>query len=256
MAPLDIVQIPVLSDNYVYLAHDTASGATLVVDPAEAAPVVAAAEARGWRLTHILNTHHHGDHTGANLELKAAYGLTIVGAGHDAARIPGIDVRVGDGDSYDFAGHRAQVMAVPGHTTGHIAYYFADSDALFCGDTLFALGCGRVFEGTMDQMWRSLSALRALPDDTRVYCAHEYTQANARFALSVDGDNAALVQRAAEIDSLRAAGRPTVPSALGEEKRTNPFLRADDPALAAAVGLAAADPVAVFAEVRGLKDRF
>ena len=188
--------------------------------------------------------------------LLAAYGLTIVGAGHDAARIPGIDVRVGDGDSYDFAGHRAQVMAVPGHTTGHIAYYFADSDALFCGDTLFALGCGRVFEGTMDQMWRSLSALRALPDDTRVYCAHEYTQANARFALSVDGDNPALVQRAAEIDSLRAAGRPTVPSALGEEKRTNPFLRADDPALAAAVGLAAADPVAVFAEVRGLKDRF
>ena len=167
-----------------------------------------------------MNTHHHGDHTGANLELKAAYGLTIVGAGHDAARIPGIDVRVGDGDSYDFAGHRAQVMAVPGHTTGHIAYYFADSDALFCGDTLFALGCGRVFEGTMDQMWRSLSALRALPDDTRVYCAHEYTQANARFALSVDGDNPALVQRAAEIDSLRAAGRPTVPSALGEEKRT------------------------------------
>ena len=200
MAPLDIVQIPVLSDNYVYLAHDTASGATLVVDPAVAAPVVAAAEARGWRLTHILNTHHHGDHTGANLELKAAYGLTIVGAGHDAARIPGIDMRVGDGDSYDFAGHRAQVMAVPGHTTGHIAYYFADSDALFCGDTLFALGCGRVFEGTMDQMWRSLSALRALPDDTRVYCAHEYTQANARFALSVDGDNPALVQRAAEIE--------------------------------------------------------
>ena len=253
---LAIDQFTYNQDNYGVLLHDGETGETALIDAGDAKAALSALETNGWELTQIWITHHHGDHTGANLELKAAYGLTIVGAGHDAARIPGIDVRVGGGDSYDFAGHRAQVMAVPGHTTGHIAYYFADSDALFCGDTLFALGCGRVFEGTMDQMWRSLSALRALPDDTRVYCAHEYTQANARFALSVDGDNPALVQRAAEIDSLRAAGRPTVPSALGEEKRTNPFLRADDPALAAAVGLAAADPVAVFAEVRGLKDRF
>ncbi len=256
MAVLEIEQIPVLNDNYVYLAHEPASGATAVVDPAVAGPVLDTARAKGWTITHILNTHHHGDHTGGNLEIKEATGCTIVGARSDSGRIPGIDVQVGEGDSMALGGAVARVFDVPGHTSGHIAYWFEESEALFCGDTLFALGCGRLFEGTAEQMWRSLSKLRDLPAATRVYCAHEYTQANARFAVTVDPQNLTLAERSQEIDRMRAAGHPTVPSTLGEEAATNPFLRADDEGLAAAVGLAGADPVAVFAEVRGRKDRF
>lgn len=253
---LEIVQIPVLTDNYVYLVHDADSGLTAVVDPAEAKPPLAEAERQGWKITHILNTHHHGDHVGGNLEIKERTGCTIVGPRADRARIPGIDIEVGDGDSFTFGTSTAEIFDVPGHTRGHIAYWFSRDNALFCGDTLFALGCGRMFEGTAEQMWTSLSRLRALPDDTRVFCAHEYTQANARFALSVDPANADLKTRAAKIDELRAQGIPTVPSGLGEEKRTNPFLRADDPAMAKAVGLAGAEPVAVFAEIRHRKDVF
>ncbi len=256
MARLEVELIPALSDNYVYLAHDPDSGATAVVDPAEAAPVLAALERRGWRLTHILNTHHHNDHIGGNTELKARFDVPIVGPRADAARIPGIDVEVGDGDRYTVGTQEAQVFDTPGHTRGHIAFWFADSDVLFCGDTLFALGCGRMFEGTPAQMWDSLLKLRRLPDSTRVYCGHEYTQSNARFAVTVDPDNAELAERAKQIDALRAEGRPTIPSTLGEEKRTNPFLRADDPAVQAAVGMAGADPVAVFAEIRKRKDNF
>lgn len=256
MAQLTIQQIPVLSDNYVYLVHAAATGETAVVDPAVAPPVLAALAENGWRLTHILNTHHHGDHTGGNLALKQATGCIIAGPRADAARIPGIDVQLGDGDRYRFGGEEAQVFDVPGHTRGHIAFYFPDSKALFCGDTLFALGCGRLFEGTPAQMWNSLGKFRGLPADTRVYCAHEYTQSNARFALTVDPNNERLRQRSVEIDRLRAAGKPTVPSLLGEERATNPFLRADDEGVAAAVGLAGADPVSVFAEVRKRKDSF
>ncbi|MBU0725229.1 MAG: hydroxyacylglutathione hydrolase [Alphaproteobacteria bacterium] len=256
MPQLEIHQIPVLSDNYVYLVHAAATGETAVVDPAVAGPVQDALAAKGWTLTHILNTHHHGDHTGGNLALKQATGCTIVGPRADATRIPGIDVQLGDGERYGFGGEEALVFDVPGHTRGHIAYHFADSRALFCGDTLFALGCGRLFEGTPQQMWTSLGKLRALPADTRVYCAHEYTQSNARFALTVDPANAALKTRAEEIDRLRAAGTPTVPSLLGVEKATNPFLRADDAGIAAAIGLAGADPVTIFAEVRRRKDHF
>lgn len=253
---LDIRQIPVLSDNYVYLVRETETGATAVVDPAVAEPVLEEAARLGWRITHILNTHHHGDHVGGNRAIQKATGCTIVGPRADAARIPGIAVQVGDGDSYDFGAARSIVYDVPGHTRGHIAYWFKDDSALFCGDTLFALGCGRLFEGTPQQMWTSLGKLRALPDDTRVYCAHEYTQANARFALSVDGTNQALVARSRDIDAARARLEPTVPSLLGEEKATNPFLRADDPVLAANVGLSGGDPVSVFAEVRARKDSF
>lgn len=256
MAELDIHQIPVLNDNYVYLARCRATGMTAVVDPAVAAPVLAEADRLGWSITHILNTHHHGDHVGGNREIQAATGCIIVGPKPDRARIPGIAVELDEGDVYRLGECEAKVFFVPGHTRGHIAYWFEESKALFCGDTLFALGCGRLFEGTPEQMWQSLSKLRRLPPETRVFCAHEYTQANARFALSIDGGNAALRERAAEIDRARAAGKSTVPSTLGEECRTNPFLRADDPALAAAVELRGRDPVSVFAEVRHRKDVF
>ena len=254
--PLQIHQIAVLQDNYVYLARDPESGACAAVDPAVAEPVLAALDRLGWRLSHILNTHHHGDHVGGNLALKAATGCTIVGNRNDARRIPGIDVLVNDGDTFDLGAQRAHVFDVSGHTLGHIAYWFPDSAAVFCGDTLFALGCGRLFEGTPHQMWSSLGKLRDLPAETRVYCAHEYTQANARFALTIEPDNAALRARSLAIDALRAAGRPTVPSTIGEERATNPFLRADADDLKRAAGLAGRDAVTAFAVIRRRKDVF
>ena len=256
MPELEILQIPVLNDNYVYLARDADSGACAAVDPAVAAPVLRALGERGWKLTHILNTHHHGDHTGGNLEIKRATGCTVVGAAADAARIPGIDVRLGEGDTVSLGTAGARVFEVPGHTRAHVAYWFEGSRALFCGDTLFALGCGRLFEGTAGQMWESLEKLRALPDHTRVYCAHEYTNANADFALTVEPDNAALKARADAVLALREAGKPTVPSTMAEERATNPFLRADVPDLQRAAGMEGQDPVSVFAEVRRRKDRF
>lgn len=253
---LDIRQIPVLNDNYIYLVREPSSGAVAVVDPAVPEPVLEEADRLGWTITHILNTHHHGDHVGGNKRIKSATGCTIVGPRADADRIPGIDVQVGDGESFQFGDEDATVFDVPGHTRGHIAFWFGASNALFCGDTLFALGCGRMFEGNPEQFWTSLSKLRDLPDETRVFCAHEYTQANARFALSVDGENQALVERSEQIDAARSRNEPTVPSLLGEEKSTNPFLRADNPVLAANLGLAGRDPVTVFAEVRARKDSF
>jgi hydroxyacylglutathione hydrolase len=256
MAELEIVRIPALRDNYLWLARDPASLATAVIDPAEAAPVMAELKSRGWRLTHILNTHQHADHVGGNAALKAATGCIIVGPRADAARIPGIEVEVGEGDTYRLGEAEARVFDVPGHTSGHIAYWFPESRALFCGDTIFALGCGRLFEGTPAQMWSSISKLRRLPPETRVYCAHEYTQSNARFALTVEPTNEALVARAEAVDRKRARGEATVPSTLGEEVATNPFLRADRPELLAAAGLDGLDPVAAFGEVRRRKDNF
>ncbi len=252
---LEIQQIPALRDNYIYLLREPKSGAVGAVDPSVAAPVLAALQQRGLKLTHVINTHHHPDHTGGNLELKAATGAIVVGPLADKGRIQGIDVAVGDGDTFQFGDEAATVYDVPGHTRGHIAYWFKDSQALFSGDTLFLMGCGRLFEGTPQQMWRSLGKLKALPPATRVYCGHEYTQANARFALTVEPKNADLVARAKRVDELRAAGQSTVPGTMADELATNPFLRADVPDLQRAMG-APGDPVATFAAIRKAKDNF
>ncbi|MGE5475599.1 MAG: hydroxyacylglutathione hydrolase [Bacteroidales bacterium] len=257
MTRVVIEQLAVLSDNYVYLLHEPESGATAVVDPAVAAPVLARLAERGWRLTHILNTHHHHDHTGGNLELKRATGAQVVGARRDAVRIPGIDVEVREGDTFLLGHAAAMVFETPGHTDGHIAFWFPDSQALFCGDTLFSLGCGRLFEGSAEQMWDSLLKLRDLPPDTLVHCAHEYTAANGRFARLVERDNAALSARLELVSRLRAANLPTVPTTLADEKAANPFLRADVPAVARAVGMEpGSEPARVFAELRRRKDVF
>ncbi|GAB5470646.1 MAG: hydroxyacylglutathione hydrolase [Rhodospirillales bacterium] len=256
MSRLQIHQIPVLEDNYVYLLHEAESGATGVVDPAVAKPVLAEAERLGWTITHILNTHHHGDHVGGNRQIIEATGCQVIGARIDRARIPGITQEVEEGARVQLGKAEAEVFFVPGHTSGHIAYWFREDAALFCGDTIFALGCGRLLEGTPQQMWPSLEKLRRLPDETRVYCAHEYTAANFAFARTVEQENEALMQRGAAILAARAKGERTVPSLMGEEKATNPFLRADLPSLAAALDMQGQDPIAVFTEVRGRKDRF
>jgi hydroxyacylglutathione hydrolase len=256
VAEIEIRQIPCLSDNYGYLLHVPGAGLTAAIDTPDAAAIDAALEREGWRLTHILNTHWHPDHAGGNLALKSRWKATIIGPRAEAAKIPGLDQPVGEGDVVWLGDVALQVFDVPGHTAGHIAYWLKEAGVLFVGDTLFALGCGRLFEGTPAQMWTSLEKLMALPDSTTVYCAHEYTQSNARFALTVEPGNTALVERAAEIDRLRAAGKPTVPSNLGLEKRTNPFLRAKSPQIREALKLVAADDVTVFAEIRRRKDAF
>lgn len=253
---LEIRQIPVLNDNYLYLLHEPDSGATAAVDPALADPVSAALSEQGWRLTHILNTHHHWDHVGANLELKERYGCAIAGAAADRGRIPGIDLGLAEGDFFPLGNERARILETPGHTLGHIAYYFENTAALFCGDTLFVMGCGRLFEGSAEQMWRSLEKLKALPGNTRLYCAHEYTLTNGRFALTVEPRNAALQAAMKEADSLRARGLPTVPSTLEKELAANPFLRSDTPELQRTLGMTGSDPMEVFAETRRRKDHF
>jgi hydroxyacylglutathione hydrolase len=253
---LEILQLPVFSDNYIYLIRDPASGAAAAVDPACSEPVLEILARNAWRLDYIFNTHHHWDHTGGNLELKRATGCKIVASRYDRERIPGIDIAVAEDDMLELGGAKAAIIDTPGHTLGHIAYYFADESALFCGDTLFALGCGRLFEGTAEQMQQSLGKLRALPGNCRVYCAHEYTQANGRFALTVEPENTALQQRMQQVERLRAAGKSTVPSTLAEEVATNPFLRWDSPGLQKNIHKQGASPAAVFAEIRGRKDRF
>ena len=253
---MQIALVPLLTDNYGYLLHDPASGATAIVDPSEAGPVLAAAEARGWRLSHILNTHHHADHSGGNLGLKQATAAVVVGPAPDRARIPGIDIALDEGGRFRLGDAEAEILFIPGHTKGHIAFHFRGERALFCGDTLFSLGCGRMFEGTTPMMWASLDKLRRLPAETRVFCGHEYTAANARFAISIDPDNQALRRREREIAELRAQNRPTIPSTMGEERTANPFLRADDPTLAAALGLPDAPPAVRSEEIRVGKESF
>ncbi len=256
MASLEIEVLPALNDNYIHLLHETASGTVAVVDPGTADPVVDVLKARGWTLDIILLTHHHHDHIGGAAELRRLYRAVTVGPDAEARRITMLDRGVIEGDTVEVGTAVAQVIATPGHTRGHIAYWFPQERALFCGDTLFALGCGRLFEGTPQQMWDSLQKLRALPDDTRVYCGHEYTQSNARFALTIEPGNADLQARARGVVETRRRGEPTIPSLLGDEKRTNPFLRADQPELHAAAGLPGGDPVGAFAAVRSRKDAF
>jgi hydroxyacylglutathione hydrolase len=223
---LEIVRIPVLNDNYVWLAHESASGETVVVDPAVAAPVLAAAADRGWTISQIWNTHWHPDHTGGNAEIKAATGCRVTGPAAEAARIPTLDHKVGEGDRVSLGRHEAEILEVPAHTAGHIAYHLADEGVLFIGDTLFAMGCGRLFEGSAEQMHRNLVRLAALPGETSVYCAHEYTVANGRFALTVEPYNQALVARMKEVEAARGRGEPTVPTTIALERATNPFMRA------------------------------
>ena len=228
-AGLEVVRIPALSDNYIWLIHDDASGRTVVIDPSEAAPVISALDARDWSLDAIWNTHWHPDHTGGNAALKARYGVAVTGPEAERAKIPTLDHGVGEGDTVAIGDHAAQVMETPGHTAGHIVFHFADDALLFSGDTLFAMGCGRLFEGHAAQMFANMRRFAAMNDATIVYGAHEYTQSNGRFALAVEPDNAALVARMAEVDRLRAAGEPTLPTSIAAERATNPFLRAATP---------------------------
>ena len=253
---LEVEQFPCLSDNYGLLAHEPSANKTAAIDTPEAGPIMDALKRRGWRLDYIFNTHHHGDHTGGNLELKQATGCRIFGPAAEAERIPGLDEPLAEGDNIRLGDAQARVLEVGGHTRGHIAFHFADAALAFVGDSLFALGCGRMFEGDAAQMWGSLAKLKALPPETMIYCAHEYTQGNARFALSVDPHNQALKARAEEIDRLRAEGKPTVPMRLAQELATNPFLRPDNADIRAVLGMPDASDVDVFAALRQRKDQF
>ncbi len=239
---VEVIRIPVLSDNYVWLLRENTSGEVMVIDPAVAAPVLAKADELGWTITQIWNTHWHPDHTGGNAEIKAATGCTIVGPAAEYDRIPTLDLQVEAGEMVQLGTTMAEVLSVPAHTSGHIAYHFAYEGIIFVGDTLFALGCGRLFEGTADQMFANMRTLEALPGETVVYCAHEYTQSNGRYALVAEPDNIALRDRMIEIDALRAAGEPTVPTTIAQERATNPFMRAAT--------------VAEFAARRAAKDAF
>lgn len=253
---LQVLQVPVWRDNYAYILRCPNTDTVACLDSPEAAPILAALEARGWTLDLILNTHHHPDHIGSNLDLKAATGCRIVGSCHDPERIPGLDRSVGEGDRVQVGDQSADVLFIPGHTRGHIAYHFATSKALFSGDTLFVAGCGRLFEGTPEQLWSSFQKLMALPADTQIYCAHEYTLSNIRFAKHVDPDNLALRVLEIQAQALRDNGQPTVPSTLAQEMQTNPFLRVTHPGIAAAVQRPQGAPAQVLGALRALKDTF
>ncbi|WP_096785155.1 hydroxyacylglutathione hydrolase [Rhodobacter sp. CZR27] len=254
--PLELVTVPCLGDNYAYLVHDAATGATAVVDVPDAAPIRAALAGHGWALSGILLTHHHVDHVAGVDELRAETGARVLGAAADAHRLPRLDAALGEGDSITIGSEEGRVIEVPGHTVGHIAFHFPASALVFTGDSLMALGCGRLFEGTPAMMWQSLRKLSALPPDTLVCSGHEYAEANARFARTLEPENPALILRSGSIAAARREGRPTVPSQLSDEMATNPFLRANVAALKAAVGMPDAPDAEVFAEIRARKDKF
>jgi hydroxyacylglutathione hydrolase len=256
MPKLDLVQFIARSDNFAVLLHAPANGATAAIDAPEADPIIAALKERGWKLSHILVTHKHFDHIEGIPALQAAYDCEVIGPEASAAETGMYDRTVEDGDSFEWAGADVRVIATPGHTLDHVSYFLPGDQRVFVGDTIFSLGCGRVIEGDHAMMWDSLKRLRALPDDTELYCGHEYTLANGRFALTIEPQNEALKQRVGEAEALRAEGRPTLPTTIGAEKAVNPFLRADDPALTRSLGMVGADPAKVFAEIRKRKDRF
>jgi hydroxyacylglutathione hydrolase len=253
---LHIEILPALADNYIYLLHEPETGTTAAVDPADAQVVLDALGQRGWRLTHVLNTHHHSDHVGGNLRLKTETGCRIVGAQSDRGRIPGLDIGLEEGETLMFGKSAARVLDLSGHTRGHIGFWLPAEEAVFCGDTLFSLGCGRLFEGSAEEMWRALGKLASLPPATRIYCAHEYTEANGRFALTLEPDNPDLRQRLKEVRELRARQLPTLPSTVAQERATNPFLRPDSPAIRRTLGMEGEPDVAVFAAIRRRKDQF
>lgn len=257
MTALEFHQFPCLSDNYGVLVHNRQTGATLLIDAPDEAAIRAALRETGWRVSHILITHHHWDHTQAVAAIKSDFGCRVVGPVAESDKIADLDETIDDGDRRDFGGIDVEAIATPGHTLGQISYYLPQAGAAFTGDTLFALGCGRVFEGTPSMMWATMEKLMArLPDATRIYCGHEYTLANAKFAVTVDPDNDALRARLDDVKRLRDAGRPTLPTTMALEKQTNPFLRAANPALRAHLGMRNAENAAVFAEVRKRKDSF
>lgn len=252
----EIVTIPCLTDNYAFLLHDPSSGATAAIDVPDSAPIEAALQERGWQLSSIWITHHHPDHIGGVDTLQAATGAQVIGAAADTHRLPKLDASVAEGDTVALGSLKAEIIDVSGHTEGHIAFYVPQALAVFTGDSLMALGCGRLFEGTPAQMWASLGKLASLPGDLRVCSGHEYTAANARFALTVEPGNADLLARSAEIDAARAAGQATVPSSLDTERATNPFLRAHLSEVKTAIDMQDASDIDVFAEIRRRKDSF
>jgi hydroxyacylglutathione hydrolase len=252
--PAQIYLFPCLKDNFGVLLHDPETGATASIDAPEAAPVEAALAKTGWKLTDILVTHHHFDHTAGVAELKRRHAARVVAPRNE--RIGDVDDAVGEGDTVRVGALQGRVIDTPGHTAGHISYFFPADRLAFVGDTLFSIGCGRVIEGNPEMMWQSLQKLRALPDDTRFYCGHEYTDANIRFAKTIEPDNKALAARADEVKRQLAAGKPTIPATIGAEKAENPFLRADVPEVANAVGLSGSPAWKVFAEIRERKNRF
>ncbi len=253
---IEIEQFMCLSDNFGVLLRDPATGVAALVDAPEEAPILAAVKRTGWTPKLILTTHHHMDHVEANLALKQRFGLRIVGPEAEKAKIPGIDETVEQGSVVPFGGENAEVIFTPGHTAGHVSYHFPQSKVLFAADTLFALGCGRLLECPPPVMYESLRKLAALPPETAVYCGHEYTLSNAKFALTIDPDNEALQARAKRIEALRAEGKPTLPTTIGEELATNPFLRWADPAIRRNLGMENASDAGVFAEIRKRKDNF
>jgi len=256
MSNLEVYQFNCRSDNFGLLVHDPEIGVTASIDAPNADAINQALAHKGWTLSHILLTHHHFDHVEGNEALKKQWGAIIVGNEADAARLPAIDLTVKCGSSFQFGMHEATFIDTPGHTIGHVAIHFAAQNLLFTGDTMFALGCGRLFEGSAQQMWQSLSTLATLPDETIVYCGHEYTKANAAFALSVDPDNKQLQARAREIDDLRSKNLATLPTSIGAEKAMNPFLRPSDPGIRATLNMPDASDVDVFTEIRHRKDNF
>jgi hydroxyacylglutathione hydrolase len=256
MAALEIHQFICGDDNFGLLIHDPAANLTASIDTPDAPTIREALRAKGWTLTHIFTTHHHYDHTDGHEELKRETNCAIIASTYDRTRVPGVTETVDDGAEFDFGAHRVKVIGTPGHTLGHLAYWIPDAGAVFVGDTLFSLGCGRLFEGDAAMMWQSLQKLMSLPPETLMYCGHEYTQSNARFALTVEPDNAALQGRAAEVAALREAGRYTLPVRMAQEIATNPFLHPDSQEIQSRLGMAGAPLAAVFGELRARKDKF